>query len=152
MLSLASYSSFSLLSPNILTIPYSAQAKQPKGKDQIKPLPATIEQTSLSLEEVSSFKNLVRDEGYYMLRVGLVSQDVMTSTPAMTSVPACSLIQSNFRDRIGIYFNRNGDIISLSYQTRVENCNEKTGFYLYCALCIVYCVLCNMYHVVYVMC
>jgi hypothetical protein len=107
-----------------LSVPYAVQLKQIKSKETTtKQLPASIEQIPLSDAEAENLRELIRNNQYYMIRVKPNSAEER-SEAAMTSVLACTLIESNFRDRIGLYFNRDGRLVGLVYETRSGVCSD----------------------------
>ena len=114
-----------VLSTVLVQLPYNIQAKQSKSKDLSgKAATVSIEQEPLSFEEATGIASILEKEGYYSIRVAPQTEGAVAVS---TSIPVCALIESNFRDRVGLHLNREDKVVSLNYETRVSTCSSTLG-------------------------
>mmetsp|Transcript_417 Transcript_417/g.704 ORF Transcript_417/g.704 Transcript_417/m.704 type:complete len:256 (-) Transcript_417:26-793(-) len=111
-----------LLSTTLVQLPYNVQAKQSKSKDpSAKLIPVSIEQESLSAQDAAGIASMLDNGEFYSVRVSQPDGGVSV----LNSIPVCALVESNFRDRVGLHFNRDEKVVSLNYETRVSTCSSK---------------------------
>ena len=111
-----------VLSTVLVQLPYNMQVKQ--SLQGAKTAPVSIEQEPLSSEEAEGLASLLEKNGYYYIRVAPQTEGGLAVT---TSIPVCALIESNFRDRVGLHLNRDDKVVSLNYETRVSTCTARIG-------------------------
>jgi len=77
-------------------------------------------QTELSKEDKAKIRDLLNKDEHYQIRVRLPYSSKLAYVTA--SVPACTLVASNFVDLIKLNLDQFGDIISIEYHTKVSSC------------------------------
>jgi len=102
------------------------------GQGKVNTNAVRFADAELSSAEAAQFQKLLSSGGFYSVRVVQPRRDGrQIAAPITSSVPACSLLSSNYRELFTFHVDVHGAVVALDYKTPISErdcpANAKTG-------------------------